>query len=173
MKKVFTETPEGKAITNLDNNTWETEKFIEDIKQGKIKLYSQDQPLTSNALYSGGGDGACVRAYLTILREYFEKSNEQKINDFINGMFGAMIGGAYQDRETAYSTQTNNNAIENLIRVQDFRHRADRHLISIIQAFKNLNRQPIKVNIKQADSVNIGQNIDKQLNVSKDLDKII
>jgi len=114
-----------------------------------------------------------IQAQLTGIHNFFP--DEKKRERFIMKVFSEMFAGAYQDMLIAYClSPVESGSLDGICKVQEIRHKQDRHLISVMQAFKDINRQPLKVTIKQADNVNIGDqaNIDKQLNVSSnDLDK--
>jgi len=71
-------------------------------------------------------------------------------------------------------TGVNVDSTEAMESIQRIRQKSDVHLIRVIQAFKDIKRPPVNIVVKQADQVNVGEkqmNVDKQVNISSDLDK--
>ena len=55
--------------------------------------------------------------------------------------------------------------------LQKQRQLADIHLLNIIKAIRDIKHPPVQVVVKQAEQVNVGEQInqaDKQVNISKD-----
>ena len=100
-----------------------------------------------------------------------------KRDRIVDRVLSEIVIGAYQDRVVAYSISPsgpNADSTEAVEMIQKIRQRADRHLLLVIQAFKDIKRPPVKVVVKQADQVNVAEkqmNVEKQLNISSDLDK--
>lgn len=103
--------------------------------------------------------------------------HEDKRDKVFDKILSEIVLGAYQDRIVAYSISPggmradSTDAIET---VQRIRHRADRHLLRVLEAFKEIKRSPVNVVVRQAEQVNVADkqmNVDKQLNIASDLDK--
>jgi hypothetical protein len=166
-KKAITKADEGRILTEAD---WKNETFLSDIRKGNGETRTVPQNM-------GRTDEKQKELLQALVEGNINKfRNDTKREEFIKQIFSELIGWAYQDRNFAYTWTPSNNNIDILHKLQNVRHKQDRHLIGIIQAFKNINREPVKITIKKADNVSIGDktstNIDKQLNItSNDLDK--
>lgn len=101
--------------------------------------------------------------------------NEHKRKKEMELILSELIMGAYQDRFSLYTISSHTTKTEILEKMQTTRQRADLHLVRLMQAFNEINRQPVKVIVKEAGQVNVGEkqmNVDKQMNVNiSDLDK--
>jgi hypothetical protein len=77
-----------------------------------------------------------------------------------------MIKDAFRDRFDIYGRCCDSGSPSEMVKYSRLRIDQDRHLVFLIKTFKELNRPPLKVSIKSAESVNIGDVVDKQLNVT-------
>ncbi len=97
------------------------------------------------------------------------KYREQAVDEVLTDLLVA----AYRDRVAlAYVTPTSSNKGNNgvLRSVQKMRQSADNHLINVLRAIRNLKRPPVQVVVKQAEQVNVGEQInqgDKQVNIAQ------
>ena len=104
-------------------------------------------------------------------------SDGKKRDTVINRILSEVILGAYQDRMVAYAISpsgVNASSLEATEIIQRIRQKSDLHLIRVIQTFNDIKRPPVRVVVRQADQVNVGEkqmNVDKQVNISSDLDK--
>jgi len=100
--------------------------------------------------------------------------NSDLHEELMNEIMGDLITGAFQNRLEAYSislSEDNKNSIEAMRILQKQRQLADIHLLNIIKAIRDIKRPPVQVVVKQAEQVNIAEQInqaDKQVNISKD-----
>jgi hypothetical protein len=156
---------DNKALAIIEERKKKDELILKNLREGGEEIYLPPQPMEK--IDYGIELNEFFKASITGVKNAF--CNDKKREALIKRLFSDMIAGAYQDRFIAYAMSPaqpgSTKAIKN---TQDIRHKQDRHLINIIQAFNNLNRQPVSVTIKQADNVTIGDNtnIDKQLNVN-------
>ncbi|MHC4912386.1 MAG: hypothetical protein ACYTE5_05190 [Planctomycetota bacterium] len=94
-------------------------------------------------------------------------------DEAIDTMLGDLIVGAYQDKLVIYTRTPSGhgkNSLEALKELQRARQAADTHLLNIIKAIRDIKRPPVNVMIKQADQVNVGEQInqgDKQVNIAQ------
>ena len=99
--------------------------------------------------------------------------NSDLHEELINEIMGDLITGAFQNRLEAYSiylTEDNKNSTEAMGILQKQRQLADIHLLNIIKAIRDIKRPPVQVVVKQAEQVNVGEQInqgDKQVNIAK------
>jgi hypothetical protein len=100
--------------------------------------------------------------------------NSDLHEELINEIMGDLITGAYQNRLEAYSTplsEDERGSLDTIGKLQRQRQSADRHLLNIIKMIRDIKRPPVQVVVKQAEQVNIAEQInqaDKQVNISKD-----
>ena len=98
------------------------------------------------------------------------KYREQAVDEMLTDLLVA----AYRDRVAlAYVRPTSSNEGNNgvLRSIQKMRQSADNHLINVLRAFRDIKRPPVQVVVKQAEQVNVAEQInqaDKQVNISKD-----
>ncbi|MHC4159750.1 MAG: hypothetical protein ACYSSO_11810 [Planctomycetota bacterium] len=102
------------------------------------------------------------------------RSDSKSLQDeAIDTMLGDLITGAYQDKLVIYTrvpSGHSKNSIEALKELQGARQAADTHLLNIIKAVRDIKRPSVNVMIKQADQVNVGEQInqgDKQVNIAQ------
>ncbi len=94
--------------------------------------------------------------------------------ELIDEILNDLIVGAYQNRSEAYSislSEDNINSTEAMGKLQRQRQLADIHLLNIIKAIRDIKHPPVQVVVKQAEQVNVGEQInqaDKQVNISKE-----
>ena len=97
------------------------------------------------------------------------KYREQAVDEMLTDLLVA----AYRDRVAlAYVKPTSSNEGNSRIlrSTQKMRQSADNHLINVLRAIRNLKRPPVQVVVKQAEQVNVGEQInqaDKQVNIAK------
>jgi hypothetical protein len=102
------------------------------------------------------------------------KSNSKNLQDrAIDTMLGDLVVGAYQDKLTVYQierSEHSQNSFDVLKETQRVRRAADMHLLNIITAVKDIKRPPVSVVVKEAEQVNVAEQInqgDKQVNIGK------
>jgi hypothetical protein len=102
------------------------------------------------------------------------KSNSKDLQDeVIDTILGDLVAGAYQDKLIAYTrvpSGHSKNSLEALKEIQRVRQAADTHLLNIVKAVRDIKRPPVNVVVKQADQVNVAEQInqaDKQVNIAK------
>jgi len=94
-------------------------------------------------------------------------------DELIDEILSDLIVGAYQDRmalNAVLPTKQHEADVAILRSVQRMRQSADNHLLNIIRAIKEIKRPPIQVVVKQAEQVNVGEQInqgDQQVNIAK------
>lgn len=94
-------------------------------------------------------------------------------DEAIDTMLGDLVVDAYQDKLVIYAETLSGhskNSLEALKEFQRARQAADTHLLNIIKAIRDIKRPPVNVMIKQADQVNVGEQInqgDKQVNIAQ------
>lgn len=99
--------------------------------------------------------------------------NSDLHEEIIEEIMGDLITGAYQNRLEAYLiplSEDSKNSLDAIGKLQRQRQSADNHLLNIIKAIRDIKRPPVQVVIKQAEQVNIGEQInqaDKQVNIAK------
>ena len=97
------------------------------------------------------------------------KYREQTVDEILTDL----VVAAYRDRlvlTTVVPTAKNEGDVAILRSVQKMRHLADNHLLNILRAYRDIKRPPVKVVVKQADQVNIGEQINQgqqQVNIAK------
>jgi|WetSurSiteA1Bulk_404760.scaffolds.fasta_scaffold06685_2 hypothetical protein len=147
----------------------------ESLEELKAYIYVQPTPMWGNAFRNNEKIKQTMDLNLSVM--FRTLLDEKKSDKVIDKILSEVILGAYQDRSVAYSISPSGLSADNteaLERVQRIRHRADRHLLQVLETFKEIKRPPVKVVVKQAEQVNIAErqmNVDKQLNISSDLDK--
>lgn len=99
--------------------------------------------------------------------------NSDLHEELINEIMGDLITGAYQNRLEAYSislSEDNINSTEAIGKLQRQRQSADNHLINVLRAFRDIKRPPVQVVVKQAEQVNVAEQInqgEQQVNIAK------
>ncbi len=99
--------------------------------------------------------------------------NSDLHEEIINEIMGDLITGAYQNRLEAYEISLSKDSRESLdviSKLQRQRQSADMHLLNIIKAIKDIKRPPVQVIVKQAEQVNVGEQInqgDQPVNIAK------
>ena len=94
-------------------------------------------------------------------------------NEAIDTMLGDLIVGAYQDKLVIYTrvpSGYSKNSVEALREFQKVRQAADTHLLNIIKATRDIKRPPVNVVIKEAEQVNVAEQInqgEQQVNIGK------
>lgn len=150
-------------------------ELAESLEKAEAVAYLQPRPMWSRIWDNNEEAKKVVDMTLSAMFRNF--SNEQKRERILNSILSEIILGAYQDRMVAYvisPSGVNTDSTEAMEMIQRLRQKADLHLIRIIQAFKDIKRPPVNIVVKQADQVNVGEkqmNVDKQVNISSDLDK--
>jgi hypothetical protein len=104
-----------------------------------------------------------IEEYLHCLSEMLLSKDSGRM---INKIMADMIKDAFRDRFDMYTKCCDSLNPSEIAKYSKLRTDQDRHLVFLIKTFKELNRPPLKVSIKSAESVNIGDTVDKQLNVS-------
>jgi len=94
-------------------------------------------------------------------------------DEAIDAMLGDLVAGAYQDKLIAYTRAPSGhskNSLEALKGIQRVRQAADTHLLNIIKAIRDMKRPPVNVVVKQAEQVNVAEQIsqaEQQVNIGK------
>ena len=92
-------------------------------------------------------------------------------DEVFDKILAEILVGAYQDRFIVYVlTATDENSAEAFRKVQANRHAADNHLLTILKAIKDIRRPPVNVVVKNADQVNVAEQINQgqeQVNIGK------
>jgi len=146
----------------------------ESLEELEAYIYVQPTPMWGNAFRDNEKTKQNMDLNLSVM---FRTLWTKKSDKVIDKILSEVILGAYQDRSVAYSVSPSGISADNteaLEMVQRIRHRADRHLLQVLETFKEIKRPPVKVVAEQAEQVNIAERqmiVDKQLNVSSDLDK--
>jgi len=108
------------------------------------------------------GDGAkALEVYMSAVREAL--IDDKLCHKLINNTFDDMFLGAFQDRVEVYGLRNSTYSIDDRIKVQKMRQKADNHLINVIRGMNDINRPNINIAVMQADQVNIA---DKQVNLT-------
>lgn len=98
--------------------------------------------------------------------------NSDLHEELMNEIMGDLITGAFQNRLEAYSislSEDNKNSTEAMGILQKQRQLADIHLLNIIKVIRDIKRPPVQVVVKQAEQVNVGEQInqgDQQVNIA-------
>ncbi len=98
--------------------------------------------------------------------------------ELIDEMIGDLITGAYQNRLEAYSialSGDSKSSMDGTAKLQKLRQSADTHLLNVIKAARDIKRPPVQVFVKQAEQVNVGEQInqgDQQVNIAKNTQMI-
>ena len=102
------------------------------------------------------------------------RSKSQDLQDeAIDTRLGDLVAGAYQDKLIAYTrvpSGYSKNSIEAFNSIQKARQAADTHLLNIIKAIRDIKRPPVNVVVKQAEQVNVAEQInqaEQQVNIGK------
>jgi len=155
-----------------ENRLNELAKSLEELE---AYAYVKPRPML-RSIYDGNEEAEKI-IDMTLSAMFRNLSIDKKRELLLNRILSEIILGAYQDRMVAYATNltgTTSGSIEAMETMLRIRHKTDNHLIRVIQAFKDIKRPPVNIVVKQADQVNVGEkqmNVDKQVNVSSDLDK--
>jgi hypothetical protein len=103
------------------------------------------------------------------------RSNSEDVyKEAIDTILGDLITGAYQDKLTIYQivpVEEFAGSIDALRRMQQLRQVADTHLLNLLNAVIEIKRPPVTVVVKQAEQVNVAQQInqgDKQVNIGNE-----
>ena len=102
------------------------------------------------------------------------RSNSKDLQDeAIDTVLGDLLVGAYQDKLIAYTrvpSGDSKNSMSALKEIQRVRQAADTHLLNILKAVRDIKRPPVNVVVKQADEVNVAEQInqaEQQVNIGK------
>jgi len=162
-----------KALTAGEENR--LIKLAESLEKAEAFAYVQPRPMWSRFYENNEEAENMVGMALSAMLKSF--ANEGKREMVLSRILSEIILGAYQDRIVAYTISpsgVNMDSTEAMETIQRIRQKTDAHLIRVIQAFKDFKRPPVNIVVKQADQVNVGEkqmNVDKQVNISSDLDK--
>jgi len=167
--------------TNLNKRTLveEEEKRLEQLAESLEKTeafaYVMPRPMWGK-IYDNNEEAEKIVG-MTLSAMYKNIAYAEKREIIFTRILSEIILGAYQDRMVAYTINpsgVNMDSTEAMEMIQRIRQKTDNHLIRVIQAFKDFKRPPVSIVVKQADQVNVGEkqmNVDKQVNISSDLDK--
>ena len=164
--------PKKVLAQSADQQMKELEKSLENLQ---ASVYVQPRPMWGRFFQNNAE--AEKNVGIALLAMYKVLPDEKKRETMIDRILSEIIMGAYQDRIVAYTINPsglNIDSTEAMETIQRIRQKADMHLIHAIQAFKEIRRPPVNVVVRQADQVNVGEkqmNVDKQVNISSDLDK--
>lgn len=102
------------------------------------------------------------------------RSDSKTLQDeAIDTMLGDLVAGAYKDKLVVYlqvPSGHSKNSLEALNSIQKARQSADTHLLTIIKAIRDIKRPPVNVVVKEAEQVNIAEQInqgEQQVNIGK------
>jgi hypothetical protein len=179
-EKMAKNRPERKDLSKKNNPIREGEKAdIDELAKSLESLTAfvcaQPRPIWGRIFENNEEGKRLVGLALSTIYKVLD--DEKKSDTLITKILSEIIMGAYQDRMVVYSSCPSGPSADSTEAMESFqriRHKADLHLIRVIQAFKDINRPLVKVIVKQADQVNVGEkqmNVDKQVNISTDLDK--
>lgn len=147
----------------------------ESLEKFESYVRAQPTPMWGNVFRDNEEGKQTLDLDLSVMfRSLLDDAKRDKVFDKI---LSEIVLGAYQDRIVAYSISPGGlraDSTEAMETVQRIRHRADRHLLRVLEAFKEIKRPPVKVVVRQAEQVNVAEkqmNVDKQLNITSDLDK--
>jgi hypothetical protein len=153
----------------------DAERLKESLDKMEAYIYAQPKPMWGNIFRDNEeGERTLSMSLSSMFQSLLDEEKRDKVADRI---MSEIVLGAYQDRIVAYSISPSGHCAdgtEAMEMIQKIRHRADRHLLRVLQAFKDIRRPPVKVVVKQAEQVNVAErqmNVDKQLNISSDLDE--
>jgi hypothetical protein len=161
-----------KMILKDENALEQLKKSLEDLTSF---AYAHPNPMWSGIFDNNEESKKLID--LTLSTIYKVLDDEKKGDKILDKILSEIIIGAYQDRMVVYTISpsgVNKDSTEALELIQKLRQKADLHLIRVIEEFKNIKRPSVQVIVKQADQVNVGEkqmNVDKQVNISSDLDK--
>lgn len=147
----------------------------ESLEKMEAHIYVQPKPMWVNLYRADEETKQTMDLNLSVM--FSSLLDNEKREKIIDSILSEIILGAYQDRAVAYTISPSGpsaDSTEAMAIIQRIRHSADRHLLRVLQAFKDIKRPPVKVVVKQADQVNVAEkqmNVEKQLNISSDLDK--
>jgi hypothetical protein len=163
------------GITGEQGLPQDAQKLKESLDKMEAYIYAQPKPMWGNIFRDNEeGERTLGVSLSSMFQSLLDEEKRDKVADRI---MSEIVLGAYQDRIVAYSISPSGHcadSTEAMEVIQKIRHRADRHLLRVLQAFKDIKRPPVKVVVKQAEQVNVAErqmNVDKQLNISSDLDK--
>ena len=144
-----------------------TPKEVEEVKDtiANYDFYPPFKPISLLGIDNSKGGMTKKEIMSCCLETLSKKLNDKAKRDkVIDGIFSEMIKGAYQDRVVLYTYCVRNPSdTAGLEKIQGLRQKADKHLLHLIQTYKNITKQPIKVVVKQK--------VDKQVALIGDLDK--
>lgn len=118
-------------------------------------------PIWGKVATANGQD--VIEEYLHCLSEMLLSKDSGRM---LNKIMADMIKDAFRDRFDIYGRCSDSGSPSEMAKYSRLRIDQDRHLVFLIKTFTEMNRPPLKVSIKSAESVNIGDTVDKQLNVS-------
>lgn len=151
------------------------QKLKESLERMEAHIYVQPKPMWGNIYRSDKEAEQTMGLSLSVM--FSSLQDDFKREKVIDNILSDIVLGAYQDRIVAYSINPSGpsaDSTEAMAIIQRIRHSADRHLLRVLQAFKDIKRPPVKVVVKQAEQVNVAEkqmNVEKLLNISSDLDK--
>lgn len=151
------------------------QKLKESLESLEAQIYVQPMPMWANVFRNNEETKQTMDLSLSAMLKPLQEDGKR--DRIVDRILSEIVIGAYQDRIVAYSISPsgpNADSTEAVEMIQKIRQRADRHMLLVIQAFKDIKRPPVKVVVKQADQVNVAEkqiNVEKQLNISSDLDK--
>ena len=91
--------------------------------------------------------------------------------ELIDEILSDLVVGAYQDRCNLYAHKVTDNTDEGRKFMLKMRQSADNHLLSIIRAIREIKRPPVQVVVKQAQQVNVAEQVNQgenQVNIARD-----
>lgn len=94
-------------------------------------------------------------------------------DELMSEILGDLITGAYQNKLETYSIslcEDSKGSTDAMRTLQKLRQSADMHLLNIIKTIRDIKRPPVQVIVKQAEQVNVGEQInqgDQQVNTAK------
>jgi len=172
-------TPTRKSPDKVREKKQDVPRDLQELKETLESLeayvYVQPKPMWGNIFRDNEETKQTIDLSLSAMLQSLQE--EGKRDRVVDRVMSEIVIGAYQDRAVAYSISPsgpNADSTEAMGVIQKIRQSADRHLLRVLQAFKDIKRPPIKVVVKQADQVNVAEkqmNVEKQLNISSDLDK--
>jgi len=107
------------------------------------------------------------------IRAALSSESKELQDEAIDAILGDLVVGAYQDKLLVYTrvpSGHSRDSLEALKEIQRVRQTADAHLLNVIKAIRDIKHPPVNVVVKEAEQVNIAEQInqaDKQVNISK------
>ena len=143
---------------------WMTkEQFI-----GSKNYFTHKRIFMPQLMTGGSKNKICDR----VLALKIAMRNPELHDELISEILGDLITGAYQNKIETYAIILNENnkyKTAAMGELQKYRQSADNHLLNIIKAIRDIKRPPVQVVVKQAEQVNVGEQInqgDKQVNIA-------